>query len=355
MIWNVKQKIRVLVVDDSAFMRKVISDILNSDEKIEVIDTAEDGLDAIEKAHKLKPDVITLDLKMPIMDGLECLRKLNETLSIPVIMLSSITKEGAEATIQALAEGAMDFITKPENIFDMKEERIKNEITEKVKLAQNYKCLKNTEKSTEFVKKSENKTKSNIRNIVVLGTSTGGPRALQDVIPLLPANVDAAFLIVQHMPAGFTKSLAERLDSMSSVRVKEAEDNEIVENAHVYIAPGDYHMHLEKSGDELFKIKLSQNPPSGGHRPSVNVMMDSVAETGFKNVVGVIMTGMGGDGSEGIKKLKSMNDAYIIAQDESTCVVFGMPRVAITTGVVDVIVPLKEIANEIMKIVGVHE
>ncbi|GAE88993.1 protein-glutamate methylesterase/protein-glutamine glutaminase [Acetivibrio straminisolvens] len=354
MIWNLKQKITVLVVDDSAFMRKVISDILNSDEEIKVIDTAKNGLEAIEKAQKLKPDVITLDLKMPIMDGLECLRKLNETMRIPVIMLSSITKEGAEATIQALAEGAMDFVAKPENIFDMKEERIKNEIIEKVKIAKNYKCLQCDKKKTGNVIKVDT-TKSKIQNLVVIGTSTGGPRALQDVLPLFPANVDAAFLIVQHMPGGFTKSLAERLDSISNVKVKEAEDNEILENSHVYIAPGDFHMLLEKKGNDLFKIKLSKDPPLGGHRPSVDVMMESVSDTGFKNIVAVIMTGMGRDGSEGIRKLKSVNKAHIIAQDESSCVVFGMPRVAISTGAVDVVVPLKEIANEIMKIVGVHE
>jgi len=157
------------------------------------------------------------------------------------------------------------------------------------------------------------------------------------------------------MPEGFTKSLADRLDALSSVKVKEAEDNDILENSHVYIAPGDYHMLLEKTGNDLFKIKLSKDPPIGGHRPSVDVMMESVSNTGFGNIVGVIMTGMGRDGTEGVKKLKSVNNAHIIAQDESTCVVFGMPRVAITTGAVDVVVPLKEIANEIMKIVGVHE
>lgn len=236
----------------------------------------------------------------------------------------------------------------------MKEERIKNEIIEKVKIAKNYKCLQCDKKKTGNVIKVDT-TKSKIQNLVVIGTSTGGPRALQDVLPLFPANVDAAFLIVQHMPGGFTKSLAERLDSISNVKVKEAEDNEILENSHVYIAPGDFHMLLEKKGNDLFKIKLSKDPPLGGHRPSVDVMMESVSDTGFKNIVAVIMTGMGRDGSEGIRKLKSVNKAHIIAQDESSCVVFGMPRVAISTGAVDVVVPLKEIANEIMKIVGVHE
>lgn len=355
MVRYAKQKIRVMVVDDSAFMRKVISDILNSDEEIEVIDTAKNGLDAIEKAQQLKPDVMTLDVKMPVMDGLECLRELNKVLSIPIIMLSSITREGADATIQALADGAMDFVTKPANIFEMTGEDKKKEIVEKVKVAQSSKCFKNSESIRKIQSEPENTCQDEIKNIVAIGTSTGGPKALQDVIPLIPADVEAAFVVVQHMPPGFTKSLAERLDSMSSVKVKEAKDNEVLKNAHVYIAPGDYHMLVEKCVDGLLRIKLSKDPPVAGHRPSVDVMMGSVSKTNLKNIVAVIMTGMGGDGSEGIKKLKSINNAHIIAQDESTCVVFGMPRVAILTGAVDVVVPLKEITSEIMKIVGVHK
>ena len=178
---------------------------------------------------------------------------------------------------------------------------------------------------------------------------------MQNVITQIPKNINAAFLIVQHMPAGFTKSLAERLDAMSRVTVKEAEDNDMIKTGHVYIAAGDHHMVVEKDENNMLFIRLTKDPPIGGLRPSVDVMMESLSQTGINNVVGVIMTGMGGDGSEGIKKLKIKNNAYIIAQEESSCVVFGMPRVAIQTGVVDAVVTLKDIANEIIRIVGVHE
>lgn len=348
------EKIRVLVVDDSAFMRKVISDILSSDDEIVVIDTAKSGIDAVQKARELKPDVITLDVKMPGMDGLECLKELGKIGKIPVVMLSSVTKEGTEATIQALEDGAIDFITKPANIFDMNGQEKRDEIIEKIKVASN--SLSSLESSVKVQKKhKENSVIHELNNIVLIGTSTGGPKALQEVIPLIPENVDAAFLVVQHMPAGFTKSLANRLDGISKINVKEAEDNEQVKTGYVYIAPGDYHMIAEKQKDFTIKIKLTKDPPIRGHRPSVDVMMESVSNTNFKNIIGVIMTGMGGDGSEGVKLLKNNNKASIIVQDENTCVVFGMPRVAILTGVVDVVAPLKQIASEIMKIVGVHK
>lgn len=350
-----KEKIRVLVVDDSAFMRKVISDILNSDKDIEVADVAKNGPDALEKVKQLNPDVITLDVKMPGMDGLECLKELNKICKIPVVMLSSVTKEGAEATIQALAYGAIDFITKPTNIFEMNGLEKSNEIIEKVKIAKNLSSNFGSNERYNIGNKNTSNKSSEVENLVLIGTSTGGPKALQDVIPLIPDNVNAAFLIVQHMPAGFTKSLADRLNNISAVNVKEAEDDEIVRTGYVYIAPGDYHMNLEKDGGANFKIKLTKDPPVGGHRPSVDVMFESVSNTGFKNIVAVVMTGMGGDGGQGVKLLKKTNGAHIIAQDEDTCVVFGMPRVAILTGVVDVVTPLKEISKEIMKIVGVHK
>lgn len=349
-----KERIRVLVVDDSAFMRKVISDILGSDSSIEVVATARSGADAIEKAKKIRPDVITLDVKMPGMDGLECLSELTKLGKIPVIMLSSVTEEGAEATIQALAEGAIDFITKPSNIFDINGEEKRKEILEKVKIASSTVPYSRTTAKVQKID-SLNKESPALTNIVLIGTSTGGPKALQEVIPAIPENVNAAFLVVQHMPAGFTKSLAERLDGLSKVRVKEAENDERIKTGYVYIAPGDYHMLAERDSKSTLKIKLTKDPRVGSHRPSVDVMIESVSNTGFKNVVAVIMTGMGGDGSEGIKKLKKNKNANIIVQDEKSCVVFGMPKAAIQTGVVDVVTPLGEISNEIMKLVGVHK
>lgn len=352
--------VKVLVVDDSAFMRKVISDILGSDEGIEVLDTARDGKEALLKVKELKPDVVTLDVEMPVMDGLSCLKEMLRTEQVAVIMLSSLTMEGAKSTLQALEDGAIDFITKPSNIFDIKGEEKRNELIEKVKMARNIrKPVKEgtlRRARTDMVPKQSPSTftSANGRFIVAIGTSTGGPKALQSVIPQIPGNVPAAFLVVQHMPPGFTKSLADRLNSMSEVTVKEAEDGETVRDGHVYIAPGDYHMLVENTGSGL-KIRLSQSPPAGGHRPAVNVMMEALSNTGLTNIIGVIMTGMGGDGSEGLKLLKSINRAYNIAQDEKTCVVYGMPKVAVQTGAVDAVVPLHEITGHIMKIMGVQK
>lgn len=348
-------KIQVLVVDDSAFMRKVISDILNSDEDIEVIGTAKNGADAIGKIRSQNPSVLTLDVEMPVMDGLSCLKEIMRSGNPPaVVMLSGLTKEGADSTIRALEYGAIDFITKPTNIFNISGEEKKQELIEKVKIAKkSTKVKKNVAISDIQIKPKRDIVKSSsIKNIVAIGTSTGGPKALQDVIPLIPGDVPAAFLVVQHMPPGFTKSLSERLNSMSEVTVKEAEDGDIIQPGFVYIAPGDYHMLVERLVNGNVKIKLSHEPPVGGHRPAVNTMMESLSNTGLTNIIGVIMTGMGGDGSAGIKKLKSINKAFIIAQDEKSCIVYGMPKVAVQTGAVDAVVPLKDITKEIMKIIG---
>ncbi len=357
---NLDNCIKVLVVDDSAFMRKVVSDILNSDDSMTVIDTARNGIEAIEKARALKPDVITLDVEMPQMDGLTCLKTLLQNEYFPVVMLSSLTKEGAEDTIKALEDGAVDFITKPTNIFEISDNDKKQELIDKIKIAKNTTRVKRDivprvpdrprqdRAAVEIAKSSE------IKKIVAIGTSTGGPKALQDVLPYIPGDIAAAFLVVQHMPPGFTRSLAERLNSLSEITVKEAEDNDIIKPGYAYIAPGDYHMLVERLRGNALKIRLSKAPPVGGHRPAVNVMMESLSNTGLENIVGVIMTGMGGDGSEGVKMLKNINKGYIIAQDEKSCVVFGMPKVAITTGAVDVVVPLKDISKEIIKNMGVH-
>jgi two-component system chemotaxis response regulator CheB len=356
--------IKVLVVDDSAFMRKVISDILDSDEDIKTIDTAKNGKEAIEKAINLKPDLITMDVEMPVMDGLTCLKELSKVCSIPVIMLSSHTKEGAEATINALEHGAIDFITKPSNIFYINSPDKRNELIEKVKVISKLKSNTSPREHKEVLESKkqhelhkgitkENSQSSHIRKIVAIGISTGGPKALRDVIPYLPGDIPAAFLVVQHMPPGFTKSLAERLNSLSNVRVKEAEDNETVRSGVVYIAPGDYHMKISLAEDKSLMIKLTKDPPYGAHRPSATVMMESLSETGLANIVGVIMTGMGSDGSEGAKKLKQENNGYIIAQDEKTCIVYGMPKVAVELGIVDEVVPLERITKKITEIVGV--
>lgn len=351
--------INVLVVDDSAFMRRVITDILEESEDIRVAGTAKDGLEAIEKVKLLHPDVITLDVEMPAMDGLSCLRELQKVTKAPVIMLSGLTTSGAHATIEALAAGAIDFITKPTGLFEISGEEKKREIVEKIRMAKRIKVTKDTGAPASEPKKKEAvrevRRSGVLRTIVAIGTSTGGPKALQEVLPYIPGDVPAAVLVVQHMPPGFTKSLADRLNTLSGLLVKEAEDGEKVQPGYAYIAPGDYHMLLNRSREGALGIKLTKDPAVGGHRPAVNVTMNSIAETGFPSVIGVIMTGMGADGSEGISNIKKKNRGTIIAQDEKSCVVYGMPKAAAKTGVVDTVVPLKQIADAIVKNLGVYQ
>ena len=351
---NKNNLIKVLIVDDSAFMRKVLSDIIDSEDSLSVIGTATDGKDALDKIAELDPDIITLDVEMPIMDGINCLKEIMQRFPKPVIMLSSGTEHGAELTIRALDEGAVDFIAKPKNIFEIKNEKKKNEIIEKINIAKNIKFNSLKCKSRDCDESHVVKSSKVLKYIIAIGTSTGGPKALQSVIPFLPGDIPAAVLIVQHMPPGFTNSLAERLDSKSELVVKEATHKERILAGHVYIAPGDSHMLIETASNGDIMINLDKSPPVSGHRPSVDVMMESLSSTGLKNIIGVIMTGMGADGSSGVKKLKDVNKSYIIAQDEETSVVFGMPKMAIQTGAVDKVVSLDKISEEIIQYLGVR-
>ncbi|NLK86665.1 MAG: chemotaxis response regulator protein-glutamate methylesterase [Clostridiaceae bacterium] len=350
--------IEVLVVDDSAFMRKMLTDILASTDDIRVSGTARNGLEALDKVREIKPDVITLDIHMPSMDGLSCLKEIQKITDIPVIMLSSLTVEGGRATIEALESGAIDFITKPAGLFEISGEEKKAEIIEKIRMA--YEVLKRNRGSKQPVKpgivaRPSKEKYGELKALIVIGTSTGGPKALQEVIPYIPEDISAAILIVQHMPPGFTKSLADRLNTLSGVNVKEGEEGEIVRPGYAYIAPGDFHMEVDTGKDGTMKIRITKDKPVGGHRPAVNVLMNSIARTGFPNVIGVIMTGMGSDGKEGIVSIKEANKAVVICQDEISCVVYGMPKSAISTGLVDAIVPLKEIAGVIVKYMGVEQ
>ena len=346
--------IKVLIVDDSAFMRKVLSDMIESEGSLTVAGTATDGRDALAKIELLDPDVITLDVEMPIMDGINCLKEIMKRFPKPVIMLSSVTEHGAELTIKALDEGAVDFVAKPKNIFDIKNDKKKNEIIEKIIVARNIRFDNRKSNPKENDKKPEVLSNNLLKYIIAIGTSTGGPKALQSVIPLIPGDIPAAVLVVQHMPPGFTSSLAERLNSKSQLIVKEATHREKILAGHCYIAPGDSHMLIETTPNGDVMINLDKSPPVGGHRPSVDVMMNSLSATGLKNIVGVIMTGMGADGSIGVKNLKDVNKSYIIAQDEETSVVFGMPKMAIQTGAVDKVVSLDKISEEIIQYLGVR-
>lgn len=360
--------IKVLIVDDSALIRKILSDILSSDKDIEVIGSARNGQEALRKIEELKPDLVTLDIEMPLMDGLTTLKHIVARYKIPVIMISSLTSEGAELTLKALDEGAVDFLPKPTNIFGLSQDNIKNEILDKIKSGAKSKfyiaepvkvqpikreTISNITKTIVPVEtKVFSSSKKKFDNIVAIGTSTGGPRALQTLIPGIPSNINATILIVQHMPPKFTKSLAERLNSISNIRIKEAEDGDILEPAVGYVAPGDFHMTVQKESSNLV-IRLNKDPQVMGLRPTVDKMMESLCKINEYNKLSVILTGMGSDGASGMKCMKA-SGSFTIAQDEASSVVFGMPKAAIATNSVDIVLPLDKIAEKIINKVGVQ-
>ncbi|MBC7959344.1 MAG: chemotaxis response regulator protein-glutamate methylesterase [Vallitaleaceae bacterium] len=361
-------KKKVLVIDDSAFMRRVISDIINGDERCEVVGVATNGREGLEFVEKLSPDVITLDVQMPVMTGIEMLKEIQKTKQIPVIMLSTLMKEGGKETIEALELGAYDFVKKPDNIFKINSDEIKKELIEKIILAAEsskkvqpvYKphiarTVSEIGKGLDLTKSMVPKQTGNntVKNLVALGTSTGGPRALQYVLPYLPGNINAGIVVVQHMPPGFTKSLSDRLNQLSEITVKEAEDQDVIQNGFAYIAPGDKHLEVKEDASGKLVIRLSDEPPRGGHKPSVNVMMHSIALIKSKKLIGVIMTGMGADGTEGMMAIKAKQSFHIIAQNEATCVVYGMPKTAVEKGITDEVVPLEKISESIIKQSGV--
>ena len=365
--------IKVLVVDDSIFMRNMISDMLKVEEDIEIIGRAKNGEEAIKMNRELKPDVITLDVQMPILDGLSALRVIMKESQAKVIMVSNYTKDGAKETLEALKLGAYDFLEKPSGEVSMNIKDIKKELIEKIRNAKyiNMGALKytNIESSSETFKKNtkEKDIKSkfepikfrninkinNKDKIIAIGVSTGGPRALEEVLPKLPRHLQAPIVIVQHMPPKFTKSLADRLNIISDIIIKEAEDGEILKNGTAYIAPGGIHMLVEVINGEK-KIKLdNKTPPYSGHCPSVNVLFKSIINIYEKNIIAVLMTGMGSDGAEYLKKIKDIG-GRTIAQDEQSCIVYGMPKVAYEMGAVEYVERLNNISNKIMELIDIN-
>ncbi len=338
------KKIKVLVVDDTALMRKLISDILTRDPEIEVIGTAPNGYLALQKIKRLKPDVVTMDVEMPKMDGLTALSKIMEECPLPVIMVSSHTYEGAKVTLEALELGAFDFIPKPTGIKSDAFAIIADSLIAKVKAAAMAK-LKKREKEKEegaLTLKDVSKGKFTV-DIVGIGISTGGPPSLRTIFKKFPGDYPIPIAVVQHMPPGFTRALAERLDKISELHVKEAENGEKLEKHTVYIAPGDYHMEIRSE-----RVVLKKGERIWGQRPAADPLFFSIAEEFGKFSLGVVMTGMGRDGASGLKKIKEKG-GKTIAQNKETCVVFGMPRVAIEEGSVDLVVPLEEIPEAIIK------
>lgn len=346
------QKIRVLVADDSALMRKIISDVINSDPGLEVLATAKNGQEAYEKVIALKPDVVTMDVEMPVMDGLTTLERLMQDHPMPVVMLSALTQSGASATMTALEKGAVDFIAKPSGCISIDLATLSREIITKVKTAASVQVdrfKRQASRPTVPIVPLKTDIKSIVKgyfSLVVIGTSTGGPKALHEVMSVLPPGLNIAILIVQHMPAGFTKSLAQRLDSVSHFKVKEAEDGDIIERGNAYVAPGNFHMEIN-SQNERYAIHLSQEPQVNGHRPAVDVLFNSAAKAKATKV-GVIMTGMGSDGAQGMKTLKEAG-VVTIGESAETSVVYGMPKSAYKLGVVDYEVPLYKISDQIVR------
>nr|MBI3614072.1 chemotaxis response regulator protein-glutamate methylesterase [Nitrospirota bacterium] len=355
-------KIRVLIVDDSALMRQVLTELLSQDPEIEVVGAAQDPYFAREKIKKFDPDVLTLDVEMPRMDGLTFLEKLMVGHPMPVVMVSSLTEAGCQTTLRALEIGAVDYCAKPKIDLRAGMDEQAQDLLAKVKGAATARvrqtgtgsakrCLSSSplsEGGQAPAQKREPVPSAMLKTtdtIIAVGASTGGTEAIRELLQDLPPNTPP-IVVTQHMPEKFTKTFADRLNTLCRIAVKEAEDGDSVLPGHALIAPGSYHMTLVRSGAR-YSVRLNQEPPVNRHRPSVDVMFHSVARHAGANSVGVILTGMGGDGAAGLFDMKKAG-AYTIAQDEDSCVVFGMPKEAIKLGGVDKILPLSHIASSLL-------
>ena len=362
----VADRIRVLIVDDSALMRRAIKEIIMTDAGLEVVGTARDGQDAIEKARELMPDVITMDINMPVMDGLTSMQHiLSDYPEMPILMVSSLTAEGAMTTFEALELGAFDYVAKPSGTVSSNIHIVGREIIQKIKLAYkgvNKKSIKDRiqrrssappPKKQAWTKKTDYSSYGNTSRgkdpskVVVIGISTGGPGTLMEVLPMLPADLKAAVIIIQHMPPSFTESFAKRLDAACLIPIKEAEAGDVLQNGRGYLGRGGYQMVVRGEGG----IIRLPSTPNTIFMPSVNVTMESVLEAyGGKNVIGVLMTGMGDDGADAMVKIRRAG-GITIAEDESTAVVFGMPREAIERGGAEIVLPSYKVAEAIIRAV----
>ena len=364
-----KNPLRILIVDDTVVYRKAVSDVLAEIPGVEVVGTANNGKIAMMKIASLKPDLLTLDIEMPEMNGLEVLKVIkDEELDVGVIVLSTLTHKGGDLTIKALELGAFDYITKPEtgSIEESKKE-IKRSLSLMLKGFSRHQEVKHILKGVKLTNSlysvpsephSKEPKKWNVTpswssdkranaEIIGIGVSTGGPKALTEMMPRIPSNINVPILIVQHMPSLFTSSLAKSLNAQCKIEVKEAEDGEVIRPNIAYLAPGGKQMKVVASADGLNRIiRITDDPPENSCKPSVDYLFRSLAEHYVGRSTGVIMTGMGSDGTEGLRMMKR-NGSFIIAQDETSCVVFGMPKKPIDEGIVDVIAPLDRLADEI--------
>ncbi|MDD5400907.1 MAG: chemotaxis response regulator protein-glutamate methylesterase [Sulfurimonas sp.] len=338
--------IKVLIIDDSATARAVLSDILSSDPSIEVVGTASDAYVARDKIVELRPDVVCLDVEMPRMDGITFLKKLMHYMPLPVVMVSSLTQSGAKTTLEALEAGAVDFVPKPHShIYDGKDE-MRDELIAKVKAASKAKVFKKILSAPQMANQTSLAQTTN--KIVAIGASTGGTEALKDVLIALPRNAPG-MVIVQHMPANFTALFAQRLNTLCAMEIREAKNGDSIIPGVALIAPGDYHMVVRRSGARYY-VEIGNGEKVSGHRPSADVLFNSVAKIAGSNAIGVILTGMGGDGAKGLLAMRNAG-ADTIGQDEASCVVYGMPKVAYDIGAVEKQLPLSKVAEGILSLI----
>ena len=371
---ELNKKIRVLIVDDSAFMRKVLQSIIAADPQLEVCGEARDGRDAVTQTEVLRPDVITMDINMPHMDGLQATEIIMSSNPRPIVVVSSESREGAEVTLKSLDLGAIDFVAKPTGGIDLDMNSVKEELCRKLKVAAKVRVVRTATRSklqqdiaagaprTEPLKSFEQSLQENRSGsaaaaaapalsrgsgkfpIVVMAASTGGPATLMKLIPYFPKDFPGAVILVQHMPGSFTSQFSQQLQEVSQIRVKEAEAGEIMVAGQLYICPGSHHMRVSPTG----RVSLDDGPRIGGYRPCADLTFDSAADYAGPMSIGIILTGMGNDGSKGVQTVKNVG-GHVIAQDEATAVIFGMPQEAIKTGAVDQTLPIDAIYHAIEK------
>jgi len=344
------QQIRVLIVDDSALVRKLLRDVISGDPSMEVVGTASNGVEAIRAVAELEPDVVTMDIHMPEMDGLTALEYIMRKHPLPVVMLSALAQKGATATLKALELGAVDFITKPSH-YPSAVKEVREEVVLKVKTAAHARAyvLKGPARRKMKRKPAISKGLSVGEKLVVIGASAGGPKALAEIMPRFPENTPAAIVIVQHMPGVFTRSFASRLNNICSLQVKEAEENEELQPGRVLVAPGGKDLVVISDDNGSGRIELIESQNRVGASPRIDATMVTAAEVYGAESVGVIMTGMGSDGASGMEKIKKSKGGTI-AQDEETCLVYGMPKVAIERGCIDWVVSLDMIPDKVMEL-----
>lgn len=343
-------KIKVLIVDDSAVVRKVFKEELSREKDIEIVGTAPDPYVARDKIVKLKPDVITLDIEMPRMDGITFLRKLMKHYPLPVIIVSSLTKKGGKLALEALSLGALEVISKPSSAYSVGEMSV--QLIDKIRAVARVKVEQKSQREDDTsnqIKPAPKALSETTNKIIAIGASTGGTEALKVVLTAMPPNAPG-ILVVQHMPANFTTSFAERLNDLSAITVKEAADGDSVVNGQALIAPGNYHMLLKRSGARYY-VQIKQGPLVHHQRPAVDVLFHSVANYAGSNAVGAVLTGMGADGAQGLLKMKEAG-ARTMAQDEKSCIIFGMPKEAIKLGAAEKVVPLDQIARTTLQMVA---